>query len=64
VSRPRFDAVWLVPVAMWVGDGTFNGAPWQTVSVLALAAATIVLCERTPRPRAALHSGEPSSVPI
>ena len=40
---------------MWVGDGTFNGAPWQTASVLALAAATFVLCERAPRPRDALR---------
>jgi hypothetical protein len=61
LSRPRFDAVWLVPVGMWVGDGTFNGEPWQTAAVLALAAATIVLCERTPRTG---HSREPASLPI
>ena len=30
LSRPRFDAVWLIPIGLWVGDGTFNGAPWQT----------------------------------
>jgi hypothetical protein len=46
LSRPRFDAVWLIPIAMWVGDGTFNGAPWQTAAVLALAAATILVAER------------------
>ena len=50
---------------MWVGDGTFNGAPWQTACVLGLAAATIVLCERAPRPGdAAVRSGEPASLPI
>jgi len=65
LSRPRFDVVWLVPVGMWVGDGTFNGAPWQTAAVLGLAAATIVLCERAPRPRSAsAPSGEPASLPI
>ena len=26
---------------MWVGDGTLNGAPWQTAAVLALAAADV-----------------------
>ena len=65
VSRPRFDVVWLVPVGMWVGDGTFNGAPWQTACVLALAAATIVLCERAPRSRdASAPSAEPATLPI
>ena len=48
VSRPRFDAVWLIPIGMWVGDGTFNGDPWQTAACLALAALTIALCERRP----------------
>ena len=37
IARPRFDAAWLVPLGMWVGTGTFNGAPWQTAVVLALA---------------------------
>lgn len=50
LSRPRFDAVWLVPIGLWVGDGTFNGAPWQTATCLALVAITFALCEwRTPR---------------
>ncbi len=48
LSRPRFDVVWLIPIGMWVGDGTLNGAPWQTAAVLALAAATFALCERPP----------------
>jgi hypothetical protein len=30
---------------MWIGDGTLNGAPWQTAGVLALAALTVTLCE-------------------
>ena len=38
LSRPRFDVVWLIPIGMWVGDGTFNGEPWQTAAVLLLAA--------------------------
>jgi hypothetical protein len=47
--RPRFDAVWLIPIAMWVGDGTLNGAPWQTAAVLGLATLTFILCELRPR---------------
>ena len=50
LSRPRFDAVWLIPIGLWVGDGTFNGAPWQTASVLGLVALTFALCELRPRP--------------
>jgi hypothetical protein len=65
LSRPKFDAVWLIPIGMWVGDGTFNGAPWQTACVLALAAATFALCERSPRREgAAVPSREPASLPI
>ena len=50
LSRPRFDAVWLIPIGLWVGDGTFNGAPWQTAFVLALVALTFTLCELRPQP--------------
>jgi hypothetical protein len=45
LSHPRLAAVWLVPIGMWVGAGTFNGAPWQTAAVLGLAALTFALCE-------------------
>jgi hypothetical protein len=48
LSRPRFDAVWLIPIGLWVGDGTFNGAPWQTACVLGLVALTFALCEVRP----------------
>jgi hypothetical protein len=65
LSRPRFDAVWLIPIGMWVGDGTFNGAPWQTACVLGLAVATVVLCERPSDARdVVVHSGKSASVPI
>ena len=53
LSRPRFDVVWLIPIGMWVGDGTFNGEPWQTAAVLLLAALTFALCELRPRLRKA-----------
>jgi hypothetical protein len=46
LSRPRFDAAWLVPLGMWAGAGTLNGDTWQTAVVLALAALTFVLSER------------------
>lgn len=62
LSRPRFDAVWLIPIGMWVGDGTFNGAPWQTAAVLAIATLTFVLCEWRPQrePRASLVPMRPA----
>jgi Glycosyltransferase family 87 len=47
LSRPRFDVVWLIPIGLWVGDGTFNGAPWQTACVLALVALTFLVSERS-----------------
>ena len=56
LSRPRFDAVWLIPIGLWVGDGTFNGAPWQTACVLALVALTFVLCELASAARAAIDA--------
>lgn len=49
LSRPRFDLVWLIPIGLWVGDGTFNGAPWQTSLVLAFAGLTFALCEFRPQ---------------
>jgi hypothetical protein len=49
LSRPRFDGVWLIPIGLWVGDGTLNGAPWQTASVLVLVALTFALCEWRPQ---------------
>lgn len=51
LSRPRFDAVWLIPIGMWVGDGTLNGALWQTATVVGLATLTFALCELWPRSR-------------
>jgi len=32
--RPRFSALWLLPVVLLAGSGTGNGAPWQTALVL------------------------------
>ena len=61
-SYPRFAAAWLIPIGMWVGDGTLTGRPWQTAAVLALAASVFVASElrsrhgssaRAPRPVAA-----------
>ena len=54
------------PSGMWVGDGTFNGAPWQTACVLGARRATFVALRAAPRdpatPPCAL--GEPASLPI
>lgn len=66
LARPRLDVLWFLPLGMWIGDGTFNGDTWQTAGVLAIAAATIIACEWTPRAGAAAarHSREPASLPI
>ena len=53
LSRPKFDAAWLVPLGMWAGAGTLNGSTWQTAVVLSLAALTLILSEfRLPNDRA------------
>ena len=36
---------WLLPIVMFVGPGTYNGEPWQTALVLAVAAAVVLVCE-------------------
>ena len=50
LTRPRLDVLWLVPIGMWLGDGTFNGAPWQTAVVLGLFAVTVAGCEWRTQP--------------
>jgi hypothetical protein len=61
LTRPRLDVFWLVPIGMWVGDGTFNGGPLQTAVVLGLFAVTVAACEwpqrfeRDGAPRALVH---------
>ena len=45
ISRPRFEAAWLLPLGLWVAPGTLNGDTWQTASVLGFAAATVAVCE-------------------
>ena len=63
LSRPRFDAVWLIPIGLWVGDGTLNGAAWQNACVLALVSLTFVLCEWRPtlETRSTLTTGRPAA---
>ncbi len=46
LARPRFDAAWLIPLAMWTVPGTLNGDTWQTAVCLAAFAATVVAGER------------------
>jgi alpha-1,2-mannosyltransferase len=64
LSRPRFDAVWVIPIGLWVGDGTFNGAPWQTAICLALAAVVVVLCEIAPVERRQPRHVGPRTAPV
>ena len=54
-------SLWLLPLGMWLGDGTFNGATWQTVVVLALGAAIVIACERGEE--RADHVVSPSRIP-
>ena len=63
LSRPRFDAVWLIPIGLWVGDGTLNGAPWQTACVLGLVALTFFFCERSGQRATASQESTPAPVP-
>ena len=49
LARPRFDPLWLVPLAFWFVPGTYNGAPWQTALALAVGAATVALAVLAPR---------------
>lgn len=62
LSYPRFAAAWLIPIGMWVGDGTLNGRPWQTAAVLALAAAVFVACEVQWRPGSPARPRQPVAV--
>lgn len=52
VARPRFSALWLLPVALWLAEREDNGAPIQTVLPLLVAVAllTALLVRRTPAP--------------
>jgi hypothetical protein len=44
VTSRRLSPAWFLPVALWAGSGNFNGATWQTVLVLVVAALTVGLC--------------------
>lgn len=42
VASPTLRRVWFLPLAMWAASATGNGAPWQTILVLAVAGAVVV----------------------
>jgi hypothetical protein len=48
VASPRYSWPWLLPIAMVLAPGTYNGEAWQSFLVLATAAAAIGLAERPP----------------
>ena len=54
LSRPRFDAIWLVPLGFWLVPGTYNGAPWQTALALGVTVVTLALTELSPAVSVAL----------
>lgn len=45
-SLPRFAWPWLLPLPMLLAPGTYNGDPWQSGLVLALAAAVLAVATR------------------
>jgi hypothetical protein len=53
VARPRFDWAWCLPLLLWVAPQAGNGATWQTVTALAVTAATFAVAAAPPvwRPR-------------
>ena len=54
--RPRFSAIWLLPVVLVAGSGTGNGAPWQTALVLGVSGLVFVGCVfREPKPDGAFR---------
>jgi glycosyl transferase family 87 len=44
--RPRFDALWTLPLLLWAAPQVGNGAGWQTATALAVAAAVFMLGAR------------------
>lgn len=46
VVRPTFGAAWLIPVPIWLAQGTLNGRPWQNALVLCTFAALLFVCVR------------------
>jgi hypothetical protein len=46
ITRPRLSVAWLLPLALWACSGTGNGAVWQTVLLLGVSSAVVVLCLR------------------
>lgn len=46
IARPRFDGAWLLPLALWLVPGTFNGNTWQTGLTLVVLFSTLAVCER------------------
>lgn len=51
ISRPRFDAAWLLPLGFWFVPGSYNGTPAQTAFALVLTALVLGVCELRPRAR-------------
>jgi Glycosyltransferase family 87 len=56
--RPRFSALWLLPVVLLAGSGTGNGAPWQTALVLGVMG--FVFCASVVRVPWSRSSGYPT----
>jgi hypothetical protein len=44
--RPRFDALWTLPLLLWAAPQVGNGAGWQTATALAVAAAVFIGARR------------------
>jgi alpha-1,2-mannosyltransferase len=54
VMRPRLGVAWLLPILLFIGPGTGNGAPWQTAGVLVIAFVTLGVALLPERDRVAV----------
>ncbi len=62
--RPRLSPVWFLPAVLaLVSPGTGNGAPWQTVVTMAVAALVVIVVLAPPRPASALWQGSRRAAP-
>ncbi len=55
-ASPRFSWPWLLPIAMIVAPGTYNGDPWQSAVVLATAGAVVAYAFLAEQPGGAARS--------
>jgi len=48
ITRPRFQAAWLLALPLWLVPGSGNGGAWDTGLALVVLFTILVVCERSP----------------